>query len=122
MNYKEQVATGASWTRCAQVTIENPYGMQPHIQFRETRCTAVGDTFSEQFQNILVQNFDPSYEIELRDPRTGEPTGETITHGALYAALYSAYMQAALARDAAADQPQELAPLIPLNPTPEEPQ
>ncbi len=50
--------------------------------------------------------FDPAKTIALRDPATGEPTGQTVTYAEAYALLYSAYLSAAAERDAA-QQPAE---------------
>jgi len=43
----------------------------------------------------------PSAVIEILDPATNNPTGETITQQNLYNILYSLYIATAKARDAA---------------------
>ena len=48
--------------------------------------------------------FDPAAVIDLVDPATGLPTGQTMTHGDVYVALHSLYLQLATERDAAQGQ------------------
>lgn len=101
-NYKEQIATGTTWVRCKAVTIENPLNGAARATFQETRCTSVSGVTSEQFAGLLGLEFKPDSTVALRDPQTGELTGQTSTHAQVYQLLYSIYMQAALERDAAA--------------------
>ena len=42
---------------------------------------------------------DPSASFVLRNPATGQPTGQTMRHGELYVALWSLYIGLAEARD-----------------------
>jgi hypothetical protein len=102
MEYKQTDVTGAAWQRCHQIVIDNPLNATPLIRFDEQRIVTAAGAASTTPLGSLTAPFDPAAEIPLIDPQMGEPTGETVTHGALYAALYSAYMQQALARDAAA--------------------
>lgn len=120
-NYKEQIGTGSAWTRCKAIAIENPLSGLAYVNFTETRCASVGEFSSEQFTGVLHKEFNPSEEIELRDPSTGEAVGATMTHGELYVALYSLYIQTATERDAAVAAAasaavQELPPLFPTQP------
>jgi len=106
-NYKEQTITGESWQRCQQVVVENHRGAAPSVRFDEERVVALaGGEESRKPLGSLVMSYDPNAAIELRDPETGDLTGQTVTQGEVYQILYSAYMNAALARDAAA-QPTE---------------
>lgn len=102
-NYQETTVSGSEYTRCNIITIINPYGKNPAVQFNEERATVLADdrVIFEPRGNISLA-FDPSKVIQLIDPNTGLPTGVEATYGDVYIMLYSAYVDAALARDAAA--------------------
>lgn len=68
--------------------------------FAEATVAEVGSVKVEQITGTIVGTFSPSADIPMRDPATGELTGESITQGSLYNILYSLYMQKALERDA----------------------
>jgi len=102
-NYKEQTVTGESWQRCQQVVVENHRGSDPAVRFDEERVVALADgEESRKPLGSLVMPYDPSAPIELRDPVSGDLTGESVTQADVYQILYSAYMNAAIARDEAA--------------------
>lgn len=107
-DYNETTVTGSAWQRCKQVVVDNRLGVTPSIRFDEERVTALsdGDTVHRNLGALSVP-FDPAAVIELRDPATGEATGATITHAEVYAILYSAYLGTAIARDEAANPPEE---------------
>lgn len=101
-NYKEAQLTGQSWQRCHQIVIENPRAGPASVRFEEERVLALdGSAELRTPAGALALDFDPARPIPLRDPATGDLTGQTTTYGAAYALLYSAYIDAALARDAA---------------------
>lgn len=107
-DYKETAVTGSSWQRCHQVVIDNRHGNAPSIRFDEERVTALSDGDSvHRALGALTVPHDPAAVVELRDPATGEPTGETVTHAEVYTIIYSIYLGTALARDAAANPPEE---------------
>lgn len=106
-DYKETHVTGKKWQRCNVVHIDNPYQAQPMVTFAEQEIAEVdGATFQTQLGQIVFP-FDPAATINLRDPGTGELTGQTMTGADIYAALYSLYIQSALERDAALITPSE---------------
>ena len=107
-DYNETTVTGSAWQRCKQVVVDNRRGVTPSIRFDEERVTALsdGDTVHRALGALTVP-FEPQAVVELRDPATGEVTGETITHAEIYAILYSAYLGTARARDAAANPPEQ---------------
>jgi len=106
-DYKETAVTGKKWQRCNVVHIDNPYNAQPTVTFAEEEVASVGnETFIKPADQIHFA-FDPSVVIQLRDPGTGELTGQTMTGADIYAALYSLYIQSALERDAALITPSE---------------
>lgn len=105
-NYAETTVTGQVWQRCCQIVIDNPRGRTPTVRFEEERIVALdnGDEMRRPAAGI-TQNFDPAREVPLRDPRTGELTGDSVSYAQVYAILYSAYIAAATERDQAAAPP-----------------
>ena len=102
-DYNESTVSGHSWQRCCQVVIENPRNGVPSVRFDEEQLLALdGGTEVRTPVGTLAVPFDPATVIPLRDPATGELTGEVASYGAAYVLLYSAYLAAAEARDIAA--------------------
>jgi hypothetical protein len=102
-DYKQTTATATTWHRFPQIVIDNPRGALPTVRFDEESITALPDgTEIKRPVGTLTLPFDPAQTIPLRDPATGELTGEQTSYGAAYVLLYSAAMAAATARDAAA--------------------
>ena len=102
-NYNETTVSGSEYTRCNTICITNPYGKTPSVQFGEERATVLGvDRVLFEQTGGISATFDPLKIISLIDPNTGLPTGVEATYGDVYIMLYSAYVDAALARDAAA--------------------
>ena len=102
-NYNETTVSGSEYTRCNQVNIINRLGSIPAVIFCEERVAVLSDG-RNLFTPLdhITEVFDPAKVINLIDPNTGLPTGVEATYGDVYIMLYSAYMDAALARDAAA--------------------
>lgn len=99
--YQPTDVAGQEYTRCYQVVIDNHRQRAPVATFFEERVLLMEAGSRAQASSQVELPYDPAVEIALYDPTTGEPTGQTITGGELYAMVYSAYMHAALARDAA---------------------
>ena len=107
-DYKETNVVGKAWSRCFQVVIDNVRGRPPAAQFFEERVLLLDEGQEiRQGQGPLAVAYDPARLIPIRDPQTGEPTGATATYAEAYALLYSAYIEAALARDAALPQSEQ---------------
>lgn len=99
-NYTESTVTGHAWRRCNQIVIDNRRGSTPTVRFDEETVVALeGAAEVRAPAGVLTIDFDPSREIPLRDPQTGEPTGAVMTYAEAYAVMYSAYLDAALERD-----------------------
>ena len=99
-NYNETTTTGTMWTRCNQIIIDNPYAaLQKSCRFLEENVVHIGDNIVNSQRGFMRKVFNPNEVITIRDPVTGEPTGQTATHQELYNLLYSLYMQSALERD-----------------------
>jgi hypothetical protein len=104
-DYQESSVTGQAWQRCHQVVIENPRHGSKVVRFDEERVLALdGNAEVRTPAGTLAVPFEPGTLIPLRDPATGELTGDSISYGKAYAVIYSAYLAAAQDRDAA-DQP-----------------
>ncbi len=101
MNYREQQTTGTTWRRCHEVTLFNPLGGPQFARFSEQDASAVGSKTLTTNAGYLDRPFDPAGEFPLLDPATGLPSGQVMSHAALYLALFSLYMQVATERDAA---------------------
>lgn len=102
-DYKEATVAGHRWQRCHQIVIDNRRAATPAMRFDEETVVALeGSAEVRTPAGALTVDFDPARTIPLRDPQTGELTGETTTYGAAYALLYSAYLDAALERDVVA--------------------
>lgn len=104
-DYKQSTIGGTTWQRCHQIVIDNPRGAIPSVRFDEEEILALADREIKRPMGSLSLPFDPDRSIPLRDPETGDLTGETSTYGAAYVLLYSAYLAAAEARDAALNPP-----------------
>ncbi len=99
-DYLEATVTGQSWQRCNQIVIENPHKRVPVVRFDEERVLALKTGADVRTPaGTLALTFDPAKTIPLRDPQTGELTGESATYQAAYVLLYSAYLAAATERD-----------------------
>jgi hypothetical protein len=101
-DYAEQQVAGTEWTRCHQVVIDNRIGAAPLATFHEQRALRRedGSILRVAPRGLVELPYDPAMAIAIRDPATGEETGQSITGADLYAMIYSAYLHAALARDA----------------------
>ena len=100
-DYNESTITGHAWQRCSQIVIDNARGITPVVRFDEEQVIALdGVGEAKKTLGTLAVEFDPAVEIPLRDPQSGELTGDVMTFGEVYAVLYSAYIDAALKRDA----------------------
>lgn len=97
--YNQQQATGESWQRCYNISIENPYLGTPTAIFREEVIVEIGDTAVKNPKTACMVTFSPNAEFPVLNPETGEPTGQTLTHQQLYTYLHSLYIKTATDRD-----------------------
>lgn len=101
--YRQEAAAATKWRRGSGVIIFNPLGAPASIFFQEEDVVQLpGSTLITKVDNdgLMNQQFVAGGTFPVRNPETGELTGQTATHEQLYALLYSLYMQTALARDA----------------------
>jgi len=113
MNYNENNVSGTSWTRCRTVTINNPLPGKGPIDFLTSQPAGPNCVFNEETAVALdtetltydsgacQQKYVSTNVIQLLDPATNNPTGQTVTQQQLYNILYSLYIATAKARDAA---------------------
>lgn len=117
-NYQESQVDGIKWRRCERIEIQNPSAPDvPRIFFHEQDVISVdGQTMrvGQSMPSSVFVEYNPTATIDIYDPETLEPTGETVTHAQLYALLFSAYMTNAVARD---ETMANMTPIVP-PPTP----
>lgn len=103
-NYRETTAEGTSWRRARQVAISNPLDANSikEILFFEEDVATLGDKTFHTDSGIVKAVYEPDAVINLRNPQTGEFTGNTLLQKEVYQALFSLYLDAAEARDAPA--------------------
>lgn len=100
MNYQEKNVTGKSWKHCHSVLVNNDFGVPPMFTFHEKLLTQLDDQVIQEPTGCVSGFFDPVGVIQLRNPETGELTGEIMTQADMYTALWSLYIALAEARDA----------------------
>ena len=102
MNYKESQISGSTWQRCKAVTIVNPHsstGQKPVAYFQEEGAVAFDNSVILTERGSCQLAFDPQAMVDVIDPETGQPTGQTISHADLNKLKISLYMDAAKKRD-----------------------
>jgi len=101
-DYRQSNVTGSKWRRSCHGEFDNGYGKVPWIRYDwEDRVQlADGTTIGTPAGSTLREFNDPAAVLALRDPQTGALTGQTITHGELYAILWSLAMESAALQDA----------------------
>lgn len=97
--YQEQTGQGQLWQRCYSITIDNPLGGGATITFNEEKVMAIGAEVVKTPFTMCRKRFNPQALFPLRNPQTGELTGQNMTHLELYNILYSLYMHTAQQRD-----------------------
>lgn len=104
MIYKAETTTGeiSSYLRAVGMSIENPLNGVPTFQIQESKVTQYpdGTTKEDILGKLSADMSDPTQEIDLVNPETGE-TVKTMTYAEVYAVLFSVYLSLAKKRDAA---------------------
>ena len=123
-NYQETNIAGTKWRRSYRVQIDNPYGGIPITTFHEEDCVSLTNVEVIKINAGNVQiAFDPSAQIPLINPWTGEPltnidnVQQHASHIEAYILLHSLYMQAVTARDALLTPEPEESPSSPSSPS-----
>lgn len=97
-DYREQPVDGKTWRRCRRLDIINDSDSQ-FVLFHEEDVAQVGGQVFKTPLSYLRKDFNPTGEIPLVNPLTGELTGQVVTEQELYVMLYSAYIKTAKERD-----------------------
>ena len=97
--YQEQTGPGQIWQRCYSIRIDNPLGGQATLTFDEERVITIGDQVVKTPHTVCRKRFNSPLTFPLRNPQTGELTGETMTHLEVYKILHSLYIHTAMQRD-----------------------
>lgn len=100
-NYKQTEIVGSTYVRCPEFTVSNPLGETPKLMFREEEVLVLPS--SKHFNplpDVILEDFDPTVQIPLINPNTGESLERSITQAEVYVILHSAYIYYAKARDA----------------------
>lgn len=100
-DYKATIVTGKTWYRAYRVVIMNPYMGDATIGFDEEKVTEILGVVKSEPSTTLSTLVDPTAVVPILDPITGQATGETMTHYAVYCMLYSLYRMLGQARDEA---------------------
>lgn len=103
-NYKESSLPCTSFVRACSVSCINPRNGSKMIQFQEETVIQLPDG-SESFSRAgectqILTPENAATQFALRDPQTGEVTGETMTYQDVYRLLMSLYYHLATERDA----------------------
>jgi len=88
-DYQHTPVTGLEYTRAYAIEINNRYGGAPSITFHLEVLTVLGDRTLSRGLPAVSCVFNPEGVIPLLNPADGEPTGESVTHDALYQILFS---------------------------------
>ena len=101
-NYNETPVVGSTWTRCSSVYISNTYNVIPTITFGEQQLIVIENQppLVVNTNTSCMAQFVATADIQIVDPITGNPTGQTVTQQQLYDILYSLYIATAKERDA----------------------
>jgi len=107
-DYRQSQVAGQKWRRSMHGEFANPFNGVPWIRFdwEDRVLLSDGATIATPAGSTLRCFDSPASVLALRDPQTGALTGQTITHGVLYAILWSLAMESAALQDAAAAQAQ----------------
>lgn len=106
-DYQESAVAGTFWHRFNQIHIDNTRNAIPVVTMHEERVVALADgrELREPVGVLELPCGDLSYPITLRDPASGELTGDTVTLSEVYAIVYSLCLQEAMIRDGAIPRP-----------------
>jgi hypothetical protein len=97
--YQEQTGQGQVWQRCYSIMVDNPLGGPATITFNEEKVMVIGEEVVKNPLTMCRKKFNSPMTFPLRNPQTGEPTGQTMTHLEVYKILHSLYIHTAMQRD-----------------------
>ena len=101
MNYKQTNETGTVYTRCYQVSIDNGLNKNPIVSMHEEEVFTIGTNTITRPGRFLQKSYNASEVIELVNPETGEPIGQSVSHQELFVMMYSLWLATAKEHDEA---------------------
>ena len=99
--YRSASIDGTQYDRAYQIVIDHPLHRAPRATFFEERVITTPTGSLSRAVGECHLAYDPTALVPLLDPTTGDPTGQSVSMGELYAMLYSVYIHTATARDQA---------------------
>ena len=103
--YQERSIGGRAWRRTHRVEILNPKGGTPSIRFDEEDIVEFAGKVTATPGESVFCEFDPTFQIDVLDTETLEPTGVKVTMAECYLAIFSLYIALGKARDLTAPNP-----------------
>lgn len=99
-DYKEAIVEGKKWRRCNSIHVDNPVAPGvPYLSFQEQDVIEIDGKVTQVGMDNCSIMFNPANMVELVDPDTLEPTGDSVPEGYVYLVLFSKYLATAKARD-----------------------
>jgi hypothetical protein len=101
--YIETPMDAATYQRCSQIIIANPYQAPPVVTFSEEQIIkrADGSVLHDALLLPISKTFsDPAYAFPIYNPTNQQKTGQSATVAQVYALIWSVYMFEATKRDA----------------------
>lgn len=100
-DFRQSDVVGSQWRRSNHGEFNNPYGGQAWIRYdwEDRVVLADGQSIGTPAPSTIRYFDNPGAELAILNPETGEPTGQIITHGALYAILWSLARESALLKE-----------------------
>ena len=101
--YQPSDVAGTKSTRAYRVECQNPLEGQASITFAEQSVVNLDDgtVITKDLGNLneVLSEENAGTEFALLNPLTGEPTGQNMSYGQMFAVLYSLYLDLAIKRD-----------------------
>lgn len=107
-NYKETLVEGQKYTRTSSIVIQNQLGQSPTVEWYEEDIITINNQQIRLNKGSFTTVLNPNDVIDIINPYTNQPVGQTITAGEIYAMLYSAYWKYAQIRDNTLPEPEPI--------------
>lgn len=100
-DFRQSDVAGSQWRRSNHGEFNNPYGGQSWVRFdwEDRVVLANGQSIGTPAPSTVRYFNNPDTALAILNPETGEPTGQVITHGSLYAILWSLARESALLKE-----------------------
>lgn len=100
MEYMKTDIQGSSYRRAFQIIIYNELNKVPVAEMRRQDIINLGDRVIDVVAPTLPIPYDPTKQIALINPETGEPLGATSSMQELFVILFSLFVQESATFDA----------------------